>query len=340
MPGGELDLASLREALSGPGSDTRAWVSIGLVDADSANGRSVLFNDEDGSPLPWPTVLVTLQPSGIQVACRVGNPQSGQGEGHWRPFVAGDEVLVCIPQGDEREGCVIVSRLTQGRDAFPPMVAGNDVTTNTTAFDRFTPPYILESGTAIMIRVLPGQAFISLDPTGNITANNSDGHFLALHHDLLSITTEDTSCMFQLNPSAKQAYIQAGPTSFLIDSAGASQFLTTGTLSLLTSGGLYAAGNAITLQQVALLIYNVIAGVLTVATPPLVMLNPLLDTALATAIQIGASAAPVVQSPSAPPTPTGEIPPMTQLAILAALEATIPDLTGLLPGVCRPGLLL
>src|SRR5271154_424606 len=151
-----------------PGADTRQWASYGLVKVSTPGANSVLFNDEQGNPRPYPVVLVTLQPSGIDVPCRIASQTAGEGTGEWHPFVDGDEVLVAIPQGNERSGCAIIGRFSNGRDAFPTSVAGSDPTQNNVAFKRVQEPYILESGTAILFRTANTEAFFSLASNGDI----------------------------------------------------------------------------------------------------------------------------------------------------------------------------
>jgi hypothetical protein len=314
---------------AGPGNDTRQWLSYALVDADTPNAHNVLFTNDDGADLPYPLVLVTLQPSGISVAARVGAHVAGKGESSWRPFVAGDEVLVAIPEGDERAGPVIIQRLNQGRDTFPATVGGVDVTKNTTAFDRYMAPYVLESGTAILLRNAAMASYLSLDITGNATLANSDGHYLALHHDLLSMQTFDGSCMVQIDPSLDQVYLQAGPTNLVLDSAGNSAFLSPGTLSLVTSGGGYAPGHAITVEQVA----NILSTFLTLASaaataPPALV-------AFFAAFASPTTLAGLFTAAAANPLLT----PVTT-AISAALASAPPDPTGVAVGIGRPGLLL
>jgi hypothetical protein len=180
--------------------------------------------------------LVTLQPSGVDVACRVAGQHAGQGEGEWHPFVDGDEVYVMVPEGDEASGGVIVGRLGQGRDTFPTMVAGNDPTLNNFAFKRVLPPYVLESGTALLFRVTTHGAFFSMDAVGGITFQEGAGHYLALHDDQLTLSTQDTSCMLQVDANAKTMFLQAGGTQLFLDSAGNSAFATAGTLALSTAG--------------------------------------------------------------------------------------------------------
>jgi hypothetical protein len=323
-----LDSASLRGAAAGPGTDTRQWVSYGLVDQDEPNARSVRFTDENGAALPYPIVHVTLQPSGLPVACRVGSWVAGSGEGSWSPIGPGDEVCVLIPGGDEREGCLIVCRMNQGRDTFPTSVGGVDPTTNTTGFLRQIAPYIVESGTAVMLRVASNGTFLSLDQTGNATLANSDNAYLALTHDFVGLQTGDASCMVQLNVSNKQVYLQGGSTSLLLDDGGKSALLTSGSLSLVTAGGGYALGHAVTLEQVVNLLNGFLIAASAAATTPAALVAYFASFAtpatLAALIEAAAST------------------PLTGLtaAITAALGSGSPDPTGSQPGVGRPGLLL
>jgi hypothetical protein len=328
-----MDITSISQAFAHPGADPRQWVSYGLVDADTAGQRSVQFNDENGNALPYPMVNVTLQPSGIPVACRVAGQTAGQGTGEWHPFVAGDEVVVLVPQGDERQGCVIIGRLNQGRDTFPTMVAGNDTTKNNVAFKRMVEPYLLESGTAILFRIAPTGAFFSLDQTGNITATSGDGHYLAIHHDVIGLQTADTSCIVQIDPSKQTVFLQAGATQLLLDSQGQSALLTPGTLNIITAGGGYAAGHAITLEQAVALFEGFMTafGTILVAAggAPLTgaslgaLLNPGGVLAIVTAGLPIASSFALTTEPA---------------LITTALQAPA-DPSGTKPGVGRPGLL-
>lgn len=120
--------------------DPRQWISMGTIDEDSEDARSIRFNDDDGAPLPTgPLVTVTLQPSGITVTCRVASFIAGVGESAWFPFQQKDEVIVAIPQGSERAGPVILGRLNQALDTFPAVVAGQDTSKNTFDFGDFEP---------------------------------------------------------------------------------------------------------------------------------------------------------------------------------------------------------
>src|ERR1700722_6710543 len=105
----EMDSTSMAHLFSHPGADTRQWLSYGLVCQAVAGGdQSVRFTDDTGATLPQGVLVdVTLQPSGITVPCRVGAQSAGNGEGEFNPFGPGDEVLVAVPEGNERAGCVI-----------------------------------------------------------------------------------------------------------------------------------------------------------------------------------------------------------------------------------------
>jgi hypothetical protein len=311
-----------------PGNDPRQWTSYGLVKADTPQSRSVLFVDEQGNPRPYPVVLVTLQPSGIDVACRVAGQTAGAGTGEWHPFVAGDEVVVSIMQGDEHD-CVITGRLGQAADAFPTMVGGNDPTQNNVAFKRVLEPYILESGTALLFRTTPTGAFLSIGDTGNVVAQSGDGHYLALQHDQLSIQTADLSCCLQIDPSAQTVFLQAGPTQLLLDSAGNSAWVSEGALSVTAGNGGYALGHAITLEQVVA-IFNAFGVAASLAAT-----TPISLVAFFASLSAPATLSAILEAATV--APTGSISAFSA-AIASALQVP-PDPTGTLPGIGRPSFL-
>src|SRR5690606_24717279 len=126
----------------------------------------VVFDEEEGEPL----VRVLLEPTKVPVTCRVGSMCAGNGEGEWSPFVEGDEVMVLIPEGDERSGCVIICRLNNSIDRFPmDSVAGQDPTTNSFAFQRRRTPFIQEFAGPLFLRTALSEAFISIDSAGAVT---------------------------------------------------------------------------------------------------------------------------------------------------------------------------
>jgi hypothetical protein len=70
------DLATNRDAIAGPGTDTRAWCHVGQVEPDSGDQHAVSFTaaGPDGQVGPNPfgvQVMVKLQPNGNVLPCRV-----------------------------------------------------------------------------------------------------------------------------------------------------------------------------------------------------------------------------------------------------------------------------
>lgn len=319
----ELDTAVLHEAAGGHGHD-RQWIAFGTVRPDTSNAsadqRSVAFKDANGNVLPWPTVQVELHPSGEVASCRVANSCAGVGEGEWDPFVAGDEVIVAIPEGDERAGCTIIGRLNQTKDVFPTSVAGQDPTTNTFAFKRIRAPYILESATSLLFRQGTTNSFISIDQTGNVTiAEGSANGFLHVGADFLALQTGDNSTLLQLDPTKKQVLLQADTMQMILDAANA-QIMTKGKLSIAVSGAA-ASGHAVTIEQVCVLLSACLA---------------LVNTAYAATASSATALALVTSAiPTAATLPLGTM----SAALLLALQ-TPPDNTGTAPGVGRAGLLI
>jgi hypothetical protein len=336
-----MDLATVVQNL-GARAD-KQWTSVGVVVAD--NGASaVTFNDANGNPLPQGyLVTVKLMPSGVTVACRVSSQVAGNGEADFYPFVANDEVQVIVNEGNERANCVIIGRLNQSFDVHPTSVAGQDSTSNTFGFRRIIAPYILECGNSYLIRNALTGAFFSIDKTGAITATNGDMHYLAIGHDFVGLVLGDNSAVMQLLPATSQVFLQANGTQLLLDN-DASQFLTTGTLALATSG-IGTTGHAITAEQVLMLIQASITplGAAIVAAFTTVMPTTPLTGANGAAL---AATLAILLAPAAPTLLVGAVsaaaalpiaPPLSA-ALLAALN--IPgDPTGAIPGVGKVGLL-
>jgi hypothetical protein len=132
----------------------------------------VIFDEEEGQPF----VQVVLEPSKVPALCRVSSTCAGNGEGEWNPFLAGDEVVVLIPEGREDSGCVIVGRLNNQLDKFPmESVAGQDPTTNAFAMRRRRTPFVEEVAGPILFRSALNEGFISLDEGGVFTVRGTDG---------------------------------------------------------------------------------------------------------------------------------------------------------------------
>jgi hypothetical protein len=239
-----IDASTAAHAFAGP---ERIWISYATVDEDTPDQRSVMFSPEYG-----PLVNVTLRPHAVPVVCRVAHEVAGNGEGEWFPFVAQDEVLVAIPEGDEHAGCVIIGRLNQEIDAWPTMVAGQDATQNTFAFRRLRTPYILETASNYMIRDATTGAFISMNE-GAISLSNADSAFLALNADFLGMQSADASTLIQINIANGQVVALANNGTMLVLDANTSSLVTQGTFSFATAGN-QPVGHAVTLEGVVALL--------------------------------------------------------------------------------------
>lgn len=318
----DLDTLTARESLAGPGMDTRLWTTFGLVAADTPEARSVIYKDENGQTLPYPQVMVKVEPSGTTLPCRVASWIAGAGEGSWMPFVAGDEVLVQIPEGDERAGATIIGRLNQNKDTFPTLVAGQDTSQNNFGFWRLRVPFIIETAAGFLIHQATTNAMIGIDPTGAISLAQGDKNLVHIGHDFVGMMTGDNSTLVQLFPDSKQALIQADTTQFVVD-AQASQFMTVGSLALATSGA-PATGHAVTVEQLVVFLqaFFVALG----ASIP----GPLTGAAVAAAVVATLTTA-IPAAAALPVTPYS--------AVLSAAMSIPPDFSGTLPGFGKPGLM-
>lgn len=212
--------------------DTRQWVSMGTVDrervVDGEKVDPVIF-DEDLGPL----VNVTLQPSGLPVRCRVAASAAGacgNGEGEYSPFVAADEVVVLIPEGDERADCVIVGRMNNAIDKFPAeSVAGQDPTSNKFAFRRRRTPFVEEFATTWMARVASHGAFFMISESGAVTIRDGSKGALQMGPDIFGFTegnrevgTDDVpapTALFQLDLVNRRTTLQIGDAQFMMSAS-------------------------------------------------------------------------------------------------------------------------
>jgi hypothetical protein len=304
-----------------------AWTVLGLVEAEAGDQRSVSFTDESGAP--WPLgarVMVKLVPSGQVVPCRVANQCAGDGEGEWHPFTGGDEVIVLIPNGDEKNGGVIVGRLNQSFDVMPAAVAGQDVTQNTVAFKRVLAPYVLESGTSLILRVASTGAALTLDPTGNTYLSAGGGAALFMRSDAVSLQLADAEAAFQLDPADGSATILAGGgnTVFRADGA-ADSYQTAGTLSLST-GGNAGVNHAISTEAVLAIFEAFLLAASAAATAP-----PALVAFFAAFSAPGTVGALFTAAAAKPPLPMDLAAVMLGLAVPKALG---------LPGIGSQGVLI
>lgn len=253
-----FDHGTAARAYDAPGGDTRQWASIGIVDPDTPNQRSVEFTDDYG-----PLVSVTLQPSGVPCVCRVAHEVAGNGEGEWFPFQSGDEVQVIVNEGDE-SNCVIVGRLNQQIDAWPKMVGGQDATTNTFGFRRLRTPYILETAAGFVLRSATTGAFMSISPAGAVTIGNSDKAFLALGSSLIGLQNGSADVMIQIDVEAGDVVLEAQGTKLTLDNA--LSYLYTSGIFQIGSSGNQAAEHVTTVEAVANMLASLLSALGVVAT--------------------------------------------------------------------------
>lgn len=251
-----LDLTGIAAALSRPGNDPRQWASFGIVDDETPDARSVIFDDSMG-----PLVNVTLQPSDIPVVCRVASYVAGQDEGEWFPFLPGDEVQVIVNEGNERAGCVIVGRLYNEIDKWPRTVAGQDATKNIFGFRRLRTPYVIETASSYMVRSALTGASLTIDQTGNLFLVSGDGHKLVMSADAMQFGEASGDTFLQIDMDKKDALIQVGGTAQYIFSNTETVFNTPGSMSITTSG-VSNLHHAVTLEQVVGLMLNFAAMII------------------------------------------------------------------------------
>lgn len=237
-------------------------ITYGIVDADESGNPHIILKDDAGNPNPYgPMVVCTLQPSGTRIPCRVLSQVAGDGEADWYPYAVGDEVLVLLPEGDERAGAVIVGRLNQEIDKWPTVVAGQDSTQNKFGFRRMRAPYVIETAQAFLIRSATTGAQIGIDPTGQVVIGSAERDSILLGTEALGFTSGDGETFIQAFPPTKEVYLGAGQATFLLTDKG-TKFISTGPISFATVGG-QANQRAVTAEQVVALIINVLAQLAT-----------------------------------------------------------------------------
>jgi hypothetical protein len=310
-----FDHTTAGSAYARPGMDTRQWCSHGTVAPETADQKSVTFTKEYG-----PLVNVTLHPSGTPCVCRVAHEVAGNGEGEWFPFIAGDEVIVLIPEGDESAGCVIVGRLNQEIDQWPQTVAGQDATKNNFGFRRLRVPYIIETASGWMVRHATTGAFFGFSPEGALTFSNSDKAFFAIRPDFIGMQNGDADVLLQIDVSAKQIVAEAAGTKMVLDALKSSIY-TLGTIELGTAGN-QASEHATSIESVILLIQALFAAI-GVASP-----GPLTGAALAALVLPQMNLA----------LPASAILPIAPYTAALTTALSIPKVPGVTPGVAAPGL--
>lgn len=259
-----IDLTALAESMAGPGRDTRQWLSFGLVTSEPID-----FDVDHG-----PLIPVNLVPSEVEVQCRVAMQVAGNGEGEYYPFVEGDEVIVAVPGGNERGGCVILGRLPNQRTPFPQeSVAGQNPADNSFGFRRTKAPFITEAAGPITMRQAESGAFLSLDQAGTVTLTNGEKSALQLSADALTLQSGDGNALLQLDLSGGRATLQMGAAVLTLASSTATpatSSLVTPSVLQLAAAGAPPAEHVMTTEQCV----NFVSGVFTVLGTALNLLGP------------------------------------------------------------------
>lgn len=329
--------AQMQEMVAAPGTDTRQWASYGTVDPDSGDERSVRFVKGLG-----PIVSVTLQPSGIPVECRVGAGVAGGGEGEYYPFCPNDEVLVVIPEGDERAGAVIVARLNNELDAWPDTVAANDATKNNFGFRRMRAPYVLETAHSYGVRNAVTGALLMMEASGVTTIQDGFFDFLRLGPDFVGLQATDdpardspvttpgaTLMVLQLDKKGKQIRAELQGKGILTIGNDRCFFGSVGPIQI-SANGATPSEHVATTEQVLNLLHNLLFGLSLLSAPGAL-------AGLGTPATRDEFLATVLGSASSPA--TGTLTPTVMGALAGAMQAKVPNASGNRPGVTCPGFL-
>jgi hypothetical protein len=338
-----MDQRTIAEAFVFPGSDPRQWVSYGTVDDDDP----VTFDPDYG-----PLVAVTLQPSNKSVHCRVAMPFAGNGEGEYHPFVAGDEVIVLIPEGDERADCAIVGRFTNSIDKFPlESVGGQDPTKNNFGFRRYRTPFVEEAAGPWMIRQATTGALLSIDKNGSLTFRDGAKDVLQMSADVFGFQSADSKFLMQLDLTGGRLTLQVDDALLTMTSSHASpqqSAIAVPGMFKLSAKANPAGEHVLTteaLGNVLAALMTTISTLFTAAIAPLVTpapgapLGALISAPLAIALLPTTVAAAMTTAAAAP------LNPAIAAAIFAAFSAgaqkppPVPGSGQLLPGIGSPGFL-
>lgn len=152
-----------REAIAGPGIDTRAWAAMARVD----NSADAIRRDAE---LGW-LVDCTVQGgpySGEELTCRVSQALAGDGSGESIPLTPDCEVAVLLIQGGTAVPGIIVGQV-HNADGCPAPATVNalQITEELAQTTEITAsPYAVEAQYAGDRRVSAPNQTIETDPTG------------------------------------------------------------------------------------------------------------------------------------------------------------------------------
>lgn len=127
-----LDFSRFREAVSGPGIDTRCWIAVGRVDDDP---DAVVWDDVLGWLCDVTPVSGPLAGSTLPIACRVVSGAQGDDMGTYKPPRAGGLVLVVFPSGDPNEDSIVIGQLHNTDDAGAPESVNDETITESFALE-------------------------------------------------------------------------------------------------------------------------------------------------------------------------------------------------------------
>lgn len=112
--GSSVDSARIASLVSGPGVDTRTWVSLAIALEDSVV-------DPDHGVL----VDVRLVPTEEEYTARLAPGYAGSGFGLYHPVKKDDELVVAAPSGDPANGMIVESILWSAADKPPQEAVDN-----------------------------------------------------------------------------------------------------------------------------------------------------------------------------------------------------------------------
>lgn len=343
--GPRLNLIDLAAGMQGPENDTRQWVSFGTVRGGTTeDDPCVEFEDDQ------PLVRVLLHPSLKEVRARVAMSVAGNGEAEWHPFVPDDEVIVVIPEGNERAGATIVGRLCNAIDKFPDgSIAGQDPRKNAFAFSRRKTPVVQELNGPVMLRSALTGGFISIDDAGVLTlrgGNPSDPDAkqpapgLQMGPDGISMQDASTKYGISLGPTSGALLVLVDDAVLSLSSSSGgkpSQIGVPGSLAIGTAGN-PPLEHATSAEAVA----NVIMCFVQTWTAALALSSPGLLTGAALAAASNLATTGPLMATALTLAGTKSITPDILGAILTAVAAPKANTPGgqLSPSVGSPGLLI
>jgi hypothetical protein len=299
---GGFDQRTLAQAFSFPGIDPRIWTMYATVDhpTEGEGGQVIEFDEADGQPY----LNCTIQPTGTPIRARVGMMNSGPGEGVWFPFVGGEEVLISVPNGNARSGCVVLARLPNAYDTFPTTsVGGVDPALNSASFIRSRPMMIIESGASAMLRSAPTGAMVLLSAQGNVTLRDGGANVLQMGPGVLGWQSKDGASILQMDVTNSRYYMQigSGVVSISGSATGLPSLVQSPTPLKVAAGGIGASGakyHVATVEAVANILDKALTAVsaaigVAVGLPPVAIpLTPIL-TAAATSDTPTSATAPI-----------------------------------------------